>query len=685
MPGLLRRLTLPRWPLPVPTVRPLADRAVAVVSAVGPGLLFLLVLGLWTATYLVRLLRDVVLFPGHEGDGPFQMFNPLRRIAAGQAGGADFAYFHGLGLPYLHYPVFAAAGGDVFAAELARHVVALGVFLGAAFAVALGVTRQLVPALGLTAAAAVLCEQLGLDHLVLAGNASMGVRSAGPLVVLAVLLAGFRPRVEAVAVGLVGGVGLLTGTEHGVAAGAMVGTAWLVRRLSGQPGGTLAWAATAAGVALGTAGALLLLVGGPAGAVAALRYAFVELPQDQFWYFGVPPNPFHHRWADLLTDRPLLVRGVGPLLAVAVVAVGRLRTDPAAGPVLGLAVYGLLAGVSYLGYASPHYLDPLTRAAIAGGLVLGWRAVADSAEARRTAGWVGVIAAAVLLLAGASITGRSSVFDLSAVARDLRDGFGAVRRGECRMAPNLEAELREMVAAVDADRAARGVTRPPVLWSVYAGRLEAHYGVFHPCCDYAIHALGPARRAGYVAAFRDSQPDYVVTCRTPRFGYEEWLRNSTWGWYEELLANYEPFSTGERFVIWRRAAADWRSPDREAGRITLAPEGPDRFTVPAPPGCAADAPRVVEVEYTVRNRLAGIPVVGGLPRHLLGAVDCQNQTPVSLPPGQTSWSFPVFPSPGKTPTFFAGTFSLVGGQVTITRVHVRPLAATREQIEALTR
>jgi hypothetical protein len=643
------------------------------------------VIGLWAAAHLARALRDVVRFPGHEGDGPFQMFNPLRRIAAGQAGGADFAYFHGIGLPYLHYPPFALLGGDVFAAELARQLVALGAFLGTTFAVALAASRRLTPALGLTAAAAAACELLGLDHLILVGNASVGVRSAAPLVVLAVLLGGFRPRAEAALAGVATGAGLLTGTEHGVAALAMVGAVWLARRLLGQPGGNAGWAATAGLVAVGTAGVLLLLIGGPAGAVAAVRYAFVELPHDQFWYFGVPPNPFHHRWADLLTDRALLARAVGPLAAVAVVAVGRLRSDPAAVPVVGLVVYGVVAGVAYLGYASPHYLDPLTRAAVVGGLVLGWRAVADSAEARRTAGRVAVIAAGVLLLTGVSSAGRSSVFDLTAAAREVREGFEVVRRGGCRMAPRLEAELREMVGAIDADRAARGVTRPPVLWSVYAGRLEAHYGVFHPYSDYAIHALGPARRAGYLAAFRESQPDYVVTCRTPQFGYEEWLRNSTWAWYEELLANFEPFSTGERFVIWRRTGDGWRTPDPLAGRITLAPDAPDRFTVPAPPGCPPDAPRVVEVEYAVRNRLAGVPVVGGLPRHLLGPTDCGNVTPVSLPPGRTSWSFPVFPSPGKTPTFYAGTFSLVGGSVTITRVHVRPLAATPEQVEALTR
>ena len=264
---------------------------------------------------------------------------------------------------------------------------------------------------------------------------------------------------------------LLTGTEHGVAAGVMVGVVWLGRRLLGQPGGTARWAATAGLVAAGTAGGLLTLIGGPAGAVAALRYAFAEVPHDQFWYFGAPPNHFHHTWAGLLTDRALLLRAAGPVLAVAGVAVVRLRSDPAAVAVLGLMACAAVAGGAYLGIRSPHYLDPLTRATLIGAMVLGWRAAADSAGARRAAGWVAGVAAGVLLPTGASTAGRSSLFDAAAVARDLGARAGVVRRGECRMTPELDAELARQIAAVDADRAARGVTRPPVLWSVYAGRL----------------------------------------------------------------------------------------------------------------------------------------------------------------------------------------------------------------------
>ena len=53
-------------------------------------------------------------------DGPFQLFNALRRIDAGQRPGRDFPAFHGVGLPVVHYPVYRLLGGDFLASELAR-------------------------------------------------------------------------------------------------------------------------------------------------------------------------------------------------------------------------------------------------------------------------------------------------------------------------------------------------------------------------------------------------------------------------------------------------------------------------------------------------------------------------------------------------------------------------------------
>src|SRR5947209_8516357 len=74
----------------------------------------------WILYYAVAGASAALWFDGAPGDGPFQIFNPLRRIAAGQTGGVDFIFYHGIGVPYLHYPLFALFGKTLAASELSR-------------------------------------------------------------------------------------------------------------------------------------------------------------------------------------------------------------------------------------------------------------------------------------------------------------------------------------------------------------------------------------------------------------------------------------------------------------------------------------------------------------------------------------------------------------------------------------
>jgi len=70
---------------------------------------------LTVATHIWVSWRWLSPFNGHYADGPFQLFNALRRIDAGQLPGRDFPAFHGLGLPLVHYPFYRALGGDLLA------------------------------------------------------------------------------------------------------------------------------------------------------------------------------------------------------------------------------------------------------------------------------------------------------------------------------------------------------------------------------------------------------------------------------------------------------------------------------------------------------------------------------------------------------------------------------------------
>ena len=677
---------LPRLRLPATSFTfrtPLARLTPSSSLLLGAGSAILI--SLWLLAHVWADCRAWREFDDHIGDGPFQLFNPLRRIAAGQSGGTDFQYFHGLALPYLHYPVYRLLGSDFFASEVARYTLSEAAYLGAFLFVFGAATRRWQPTLSLTALALVLFEKFGHDSLALPGVNLVGLRTTCPLLALGVLLAGFRPSREAVAAGALAGVGFTLGTDHGIAAALMLGVVWLGRALCGLPGGKHRYLAYTILAFVAAAGGILLVIGGVAGATGALRYALVELPADQFWYFGVPPNTFIHFPRQLLSERfllPILV----PTLAASVALAGWMRRTPVARPLgvvlLGALVYAALSCVGYFGYCSPHYVNPAIRVLLVCWLIVAWhgfgwltRQPEIGPAAERAGRWALGGFIITFLLVGPTTSGRSSITEVRSVAAEAVAWGKEAKAGRCPLGPRFRAHLHDLTAAIDADRAAKGITRPPVIWSTYAGVLEDHYGVFNPHCDYLIHAVGPQRREEYVAVFARVQPDYVCTFRRSVWPWEECLENNGWDFHEQLVMNYEPLAESWAYRLWRRRPSEWRSPDPTAGRVSVAPERPDSFTVPVPSGLPPGAGLVVEVEYEATNPARGVPVAGGLPRFLLHPHDCDNQTPVSLPPYRDRWAFAVYPTPGKSPSFFAGTASLIGGKVRVIAVHVRPIRA----------
>jgi len=280
------------------------------------------------------------------------------------------------------------------------------------------------------------------------------------------------------------------------------------------------------------------------------------------------------------------------------------------------------------------------------------------------------------LLAGPTRVGPSSAVALPSELRTVRDLWAAFPSPHPQAAEKTRTHLDTVTRAIDADRAAKGVTRPPVIWSTYAGLVEAHYGVFHPDTDYIIHALGPARRAGYLAAFREAQPDYVCTFRRGYFPpFEEWLQQTTWPFYEEVAQNYEVLTRTWVGVVWRRRPGPWRT-GTTAAELSYPSPRPDGFPVRRPPGAAETDPLVVELTYQTEAPLAGVPVVGKLPRYHLLWSDAAEANVITLPPsgqyGGTA-SVVVRGVAGREPWGWVTTRSPTGGRIRIVHVRVRAL------------
>jgi hypothetical protein len=65
-------------------------------------------------------LGNGLAMDSYAANGTFQLYNPLRRLLDGEVLARDFPFFHGVGVPLLHFPLFYIMGHNLFAVEVAK-------------------------------------------------------------------------------------------------------------------------------------------------------------------------------------------------------------------------------------------------------------------------------------------------------------------------------------------------------------------------------------------------------------------------------------------------------------------------------------------------------------------------------------------------------------------------------------
>ena len=636
---------------------------------------------------LVVAFETAMHFNGYAIDGPFQLYNALRRIQAGFRPGVDFQFFHGLGLPYIHYPIYRVLGGGLRGSELARELVSAAVYptvLLAFFRVFSGDWRR---TFCLTAAALSLSFLLRLSAVMFALNSMLGVRSALPTLFPAVLYLSRTGRTRAIAGGVALGAALFVSTEQGLAvalAYAAVSVLAVVRRDTRwrqfiEFTGTLAIAGL-------TLVMCLIVVGGWAGMLGALGYNFVVVPKDQYWYFGAPPNLFVPSWTRGAA-LAIIIWPIGLALLLGSVATVRYAHRFWRNPngdrsrrhfaLAILPIYGLLSCASLLGVFEPSYAQPCWRVIILIGLLELIEMPERSAPRTGSTYWLGVPRAVAVTslvvslwsIATIRLIPRAVIIGLPHILRDhLVRGVGFSIDG---MWPQALADAQR---TVDGHRGPHG--EPPALWSTYAGWIEARNGLFHPSFDYIIHALGPDNRRAYVAKFRAIKPPLAQTVLPTYTQYEPWIENTAWEFYDELLRSYTVTSITPWSIFWQRRSRP--GPEPELLATMNVPAGLDAVTLP--PLRAADTNQVVlleiDVKYETRNPLHWLPIVGQSPRYLIGIDGALSQLPISLDPFVRHTRFPLIVRPGKPAVLYFRTLSLLPGASWAPRalsVYVRPV------------
>lgn len=625
-------------------------------------------------------------FDGIPVDGPFQLFNALRRMAAGQHLGADFQFFHGAGVPLLHYLPFRALGGDLGASELTRQLISVLAGPVALLAFFRAFTASWTRAWALTAIVTAALIAFNVSALLEPGFSLVAVRSAVPLL-LPIVLHRTRSRgARVVGAGLSIGVAALMSTEQGLAlAAAYVVTQMVIAfrsrdlRLTGEGALTIA-------VAVATVVLTLVMGGGLRGARAAIEYNYRLVPMDQYWFFGAPPSHIGASWHGLalrFTEYPAVAAILGAGLILAVHRIQRTRTAGDA-PLSILVLHGLISCASLLGYFDPVYVAPCLRMLlIVGALELDRRLSADAIVAgvpRRLAMAAGIAVTAGVLAGGPRLWRG---------ARDLGHLVSAHAIGRTGMTWSRDWQQTMQVDRQIVEGETQRLGRKPAVWSTYSGWLESDLGEFNPASDYLIHAIGPVGRQRYIDVFRSSRPDIVQTVAPRYTDHELFLEQTWWDFYAELLRSYSVVSETHWSLLWTRSPTTHSWPPPYWSSTRLGNTDTVAFPVPA----AADTALFrsltlleIEMDYRTENRASWVPVIGHMPRYLVSVPGGFNPYPATIDPYRTTVRFPVIVARDASPRLVLESHSLLGGaSVTPSAIRIREVPVTRENTRWLTR
>ncbi|MFK4115540.1 hypothetical protein ACI2K6_13005 [Microbacterium sp. NPDC006705] len=633
-------------------------------------------LGVQAVTSVFQALDHATRFSGYALDGAFQLYNPLRRLADGQLPGRDFPFFHGVGMPWIHYPLYVVFGQNIFASEMSRWLlspvmfaISGGVFLRAL----LGTWTRAVIGLAVMTAMSNTVPQL---NLVDPGNSMIGIRSMTVLFIAAAMLWPVRRQRFAfgflqantpllIAYALLG-VSLALGSEQGVAA---IGAFLLVRFFQNVRRLRWGWRpfAQSAVDALAAVSSVLvvltILTGG--SALSALRYALVDIPADQGWVFGSIPNVAPTADAlvwDLIGGPVLDLRAMVPgflltgLVAVVLVVIARrMRAIPpvAVPVVIMLFLAGLATLAALLGYISlMTQLAPFGRLATAVAVGAG-TAIVITAMARTEAAIrsgrrfapalvARPVAAAAIIVAGVFFV-ATSVAARTPVLQEIpkREVIAAAMQGPTQ--DDYEVAGPGFRGAMDAilSRIPPGAD----IWATYSSLFNSQRDVFVPAPggeDYIIHALGAERREAYENAFDSVKPEAVITTNPNYTIYEEWL----WGRYPQFYATlFQDYTltveTGSH-LLWLRNEVP---APRDAPTVQADVQGDGTFSLPG-----NNTDRVQYYELTVQYVASGgdLPIVNRLPRFYLDVSGSGLALSGEiLPPDETSWSITVPVLPGS--------------------------------------
>lgn len=626
---------------------------------------------------MVMWLVIVALFNGtdvntYAANGTFQLYNPLRRLEMGQTIGRDFPFFHGVGVLLLHYPIYWVLGGGLFAVETAKWIVSPFMFLGSSFVFFYAYNRSFKKSIIATSMITIIT--LFAINVFWPGNSLYGVRSTFPVLIMASLIWETKRSIslpgklvlrvnELVALILLG-ISPIFGSEHGVAA---IGAYLLIQvfivfqgrkhtSLIQQSGYLLYKFFIICLVSLLTY--TLLTKGNP---VDAIRYAFIDIPSDQGWYFGADPAIFL-TWETLLPglfNHYMLYTWV-TLIAGALCYLFIIKTSKQKN-LINLLGFGVLYGSILFGATIGGYYAPATQ-------LLGLQRILALV----------IVAVVVTMIFNEKTWHRFLINNYHIGPLRLThtlpiacvvlfvfmptlivfDKISQINRFQTltliKRAHQAQTQDDYFVAGLgwkaSVDKFRTHIDPTKKIWSTYTGIYDSMFGNQLNSSsggeDYIIHALGNSRREKYEYEFLKSKPYYVITLKPNYFVFEEWLWHNHWNIYEDIFSNYSLISENNTHYLWQKNQSLAKTSE-EKPKTQNAQVANNSFTLPPN---NTDKPIVYTVHITYKAQNAP-PLTSRFSRYLI-TIDTEpkaQQHRISLPSSKTSWDFPVIIMPHGGP------------------------------------
>lgn len=505
----------------------------------------------------------------YAANGTFQLYNPLRRISDGQRLGIDFPFFHGIGIPFIHYPIFWLLGSGLFAVETSKWLVSPIIYISTSFiffySVFQDIKKSTVAANLMTIVALIWFDSFWPS------NSLIGLRGTLPVLITSALL---WPSVkyiefskvkiyfnECIAILLLG-LSIPFGTEQGLSAITAYVLIQIIKIIKAKHNNKLR-ETTNLGIKILCILSICLLTvaiisrGSP---FPALKYALIDVPGDQGWYFGTDPATFL-TWSNLLPmlfERKMISIWIS-IIAGIVALITVLQSKRYNYQAAFMLIYGIIAFLGTIsGYYSPVLqLIPLQRmmtlAAIATIVMFTFNCKRTGKHA--TIGNFLTLNKLTTFVIAAAFTVIPLIFTKQKVSliKDL-DVKAITKKSQlARVSDDYFVAGLGWKSSVDSFRSY--VEPNEVIWSTYTGLYDRLFGdqlnKSSGGEDYIIHALGNSRRAAYEKDFIRTRPDVVITLKPSYFLFEEWLWNNHWSIYEDIFTNYSLVMENNSHYLWK--------------------------------------------------------------------------------------------------------------------------------------